>query len=463
MKRILYSTLILLGLLSASCSNWLDVAPETEKDKDEFFSKESGFKNALTGAYIRMKNSNLYGKEMVCGAVEKLAQHWNVSEQDPFLNYDYRHANMESTMSSLYNNLYRVVTDVNGILEMIDDKQEVFKQGHYEIVKAEALGIRAFCHFDVLRLFGPMPSDRPSDRILPYVTTVSNKPNVKVTYDRFIELLMKDLDEAEQLLKDNDPICGNSIQNLNQLPAGSDRYWGYRQMRVNYYAVCAMKARIHLWNGQKEEALKYAKMVIDAKDPGGKPMYSLGNSRDCSNFDKVMSAEHILNLNVHTLSTTLGTGKAFEKDQTELQSRLYKDAATDIRLKYMWNFEKSNGVKHNYFTKYVQNKQMPELSKNALPLIRLYEMYLIAMECSSLPEAGELYKTMCVARDIEPVEFDSEEKLRETLVMEYNKEFYGEGQAFYAYKRMAVKDILYTSEKGSVKTYVIPLPKQENI
>ena len=47
------------------------------------------------------------------------------------------------------------------------------------------------------------------------------------------------------------------------------------------------------------------------------------------------------------------------------------------------------------------------------------------------------------------------------LVQEYNKEFYGEGQAFYAYKRLAVNDIYWAGVPGSVETYVIPLPKNE--
>ena len=465
MKKILYSVLILLGMGLSSCNDWLDVAPETEKDKEDIFSKEEGYKQVLTGAYIRLKKSNLYGKEMVCGTVEKLAQHWNTSSKDPFVNYDYRNMSVESAVANLYNNLYKAAADVNGLLETIDANEGVFKENHYELVKAEALAVRAFVHFDVLRLFGPMPNNIPSDPILPYVTEVKNTPNTKISYKEFVSSLLKDLDEAELLFKDNDPICKNSLKKLNQLPAGSDRFWGYRQMRMNYYAVCAMKARLYLWNGDKAEALKYAKIVMDAKDPDGNAMYRLGNSDDCARKDLTFSTEHIFNLNIHDMATTLGTGKTFEKDQKELTSRLYKNQnPTDIRFKHMWVSEKeSYWVNHFYHTKYVQDDKMPEMSKNALPMIRLYEMYLIAMECSPLSVAEDLYKSMSVARDIEPVKIESEEDLRELLILEYNKEFYGEGQAFYAYKRLGAKEIIFTAEPGSAETYVIPLPLQENI
>ena len=465
MKKILYSALILLGLGLSSCNDWLDVSPQTEKDKEDMFTKEEGYKQVLTGAYIRLKEPSLYGKEMVCGTVERLAQHWNTSSKDPFVNYDYRHASMESAVGNLYNNLFKVAADVNGLLETIDANEGVFKENHYELIKAEALGIRALVHFDILRLFGPMPNDIPTDAILPYVTEVKNTPNTKISYKEYVDALLKDLDEAELLFQDNDPICKNSIQKLNQMPSSSDRFWGYRQMRMNYYAVCAMKARLYLWNGDKAEALKYAKMVMDAKDPEGKPMYRLGNSDDCARKDYTFSSEHIFNLHVHDMSTTLGTGKTYEKDKDELTSRLYNNPnPSDIRFKNMWVLEKESWwVTHFYHTKYMQDDKMPELAKNALPMIRLYEMYLIAMECGSLSEANELYKEMCVARDIEPVTISNEEDLQSLLILEYNKEFYGEGQAFYAYKRMGAKKIIFTAEPGSTETYVIPLPRQENI
>lgn len=105
---------------------------------------------------------------------------------------------------------------------------------------------------------------------------------------------------------------------------------------------------------------------------------------------------------------------------------------------------------------------MPTLSKNVIPLLRLSEMYLIAMECSDLTAASNYYKTLCEARDISPVTFTDDNHRNEVLIKEYNKEFYGEGQAFYAYKRLAVKSIYWTSVEGSAETYVVPLSLKES-
>ena len=164
----------LLGAIfsTTACSDWLYVSPETEKKKDEMFSKESGYRSALIGAYIRLKSTSLYGGEMTHGTVEMLAQHWNNtskgSKEYLLSLFDYRNSTVESSFSSIYNNLYKVIADVNAVLEDIDANKDIFKENNYELIKAEALALRAYCHFDILRLFGPMPSNVPADAILPY-------------------------------------------------------------------------------------------------------------------------------------------------------------------------------------------------------------------------------------------------------------------------------------------------------
>ena len=129
----------------------------------------------------------------------------------------------------------------------------------------------------------------------------------------------------------------------------------------------------------------------------------------------------------------------------------------------MWEEVTADYRKSFYFQKYVQTEKMPPLSKNVIPIIRLAEMYLIALECSSLTDANSYYATLCAARDITPANITDEEQRTKVLIQEYNKEFYGEGQTFYAYKRLAVKDIYWAAVPGSVETYVVPLPLKEAV
>ena len=76
MKKIInISVAAIAGLLSlASCSDWLDVAPNTDVPAKELFTTENGFKSALAGIYISMTEENSYGKNLSFGLMEELAQ-----------------------------------------------------------------------------------------------------------------------------------------------------------------------------------------------------------------------------------------------------------------------------------------------------------------------------------------------------------------------------------------------------
>lgn len=472
MKRnIKHSTLLLMTWammgLTTSCDSYLDVLPSTEKEKTEMLSTADGYRAVLTGAYIRMKQTSLYGQEMVCGTVENLAQHWSYTTGSigAYLqNYDYTASVVETATENMYNNLYKVVADVNGILMNIDNNNGVLTATDYSLIKGEALGLRAFCHFDVLRLFGPMPTSLPTGRVLPYVTTVSNKPNTFLTYADYTTQLLADLQEAETLLAKVDPIRQYSIASLNSGDNGIDDFMQARQIRMNYYAVCALEARVYLWLGNKAKALEYAKRVIDAKTPTGASEFTLGTRDDCARGDKTLSPEHIFNLKVSNIASTIGSGRSYYNAKATITARLWDAGTSDIRFVNMWEeVRESYYSRPFYFLKYTQNEKMPTLAKNVIPLLRLAEMYLIAIECSPLPEASEYYKTLCAARDITPVTFDDEAQRTQVLIQEYNKEFFGEGQAFYAYKRLAAKDIYWAGTEGSVETYVVPLPLKEQV
>ena len=459
--------MLLLCCITA-CNDWLEVAPQAEKEEAEMFEKEVGFRNVLIGAYIRMKSNNLYGEDLTYGSIEMLAQHWtNTDDLGKYLKaYNYEQSVVETKINSFYGNLYKVIADVNGLLNNIDARKEMFEGNNFEIIKGEALAIRAFCHFDVLRLFGPIPTNLPEGTILPYVTTVSIVPNRLVSYNDFTTKLLADLDEAERCLEGNDPILTAFIKELSTLEvAQDDNFLCDRQMRMNYYAVCALKARVQLWLGNKNEALKYAQKVIDAKDPNGNVMFRLGSATDCANGDLIFSSEHIFNLNVYNLSDfKISAANTFYTNSTALKY-FWASETTDIRRGKMWKEVYDNywWTYYYYMTKYTQATNMPVWAKNSIPLFRLAEMYLIAMECGSIQNANDLYKEVCIARDITPVTFGSTEELSETLILEYNREFYGEGQAFYAYKRLGRSKIFGTSTVGSALIYVLPLPKAESL
>lgn len=147
MKNRFYILLCLLYMGMVSCNSWLDVQPKTELDEEEMFSKQQGFQETLTGVYMNMKSTGSYGGNLMYGTIEYLAQHWdcsNGSYQEKISRFNYTDASVQGQFETIYTQLYKTIMSANTVLEKIDEKRSVFETGMYEIIKGEALALRAY-------------------------------------------------------------------------------------------------------------------------------------------------------------------------------------------------------------------------------------------------------------------------------------------------------------------------------
>ena len=144
--------------------------------------------------------------------------------------------------------------------------------------------MRAFCHFDILRLFGQLPQQPTQTVQLPYAEIASTEMVPYYPYEEFVEKVIRDYDEAERLLGYSDPILRFSFDELNDAglinegEVKSD-FELNRGCRLNYWAVKALKARMYLYTGNKELACRYAKEVINA-ELEGEPVMELAGKKD---------------------------------------------------------------------------------------------------------------------------------------------------------------------------------------
>ncbi|MBV4355883.1 RagB/SusD family nutrient uptake outer membrane protein [Pinibacter aurantiacus] len=462
MKSLRIITITLLVTTLTACNKWLDVQPKTTMKADVLFTTQAGFRDAITGIYSNMTTASSYGTELTLGFTDVLAQTYDnvpTALNHKYLNsanYNYTEAFEQIRIAKLWTQAYKSITNANILLSYIDDKKQVFTGKNYNLIKGEALGLRAYLHFDVLRLFAPSPVMGADRKAIPYVDTYTNVPFPQLSTAQVMDKIAGDLTAAQALLKDADTYGPNrasfDLTEVNEI-AGTRRY------RMNYYAVTALLARVELYRNNKTAALAYAKEVIDA---GLFPAYS--PSGQTAAGDNVFPLEHVFSLTIPDLKTKYadvyflqvadGQNVNSLSISADLLNTIYPSGLnTDYRISWF----QDNSAKTKRVTKYTYN--------TVIPLLKISEMYLIAAEAEPSVSSAMAYLNVLRAhRGLSPL--DAASYTRETLDKEigdeYRREFIAEGQLFYYYKRMnADKLPTLAAFKNKEAVYILPIPVAE--
>ena len=209
MNKIYYLATLFLAVSLSSCNDWLDVNPRSQIKSEVLFETEDGFKQAVNGVYIRLAQTDLYGKNANMYIPETMARTWSVPLQNVNLtmysvaNYDFTDSGAESLNNSTLSAYYNAIAQCNDILENLHNTDVHFTYDNDKLIRGELTGLRAFLHLDVLRLWGPYPDNvSGSTTAIPYVTEMTNAVDKlrSKTWDEVVSLIEKDLNEAETIL-----------------------------------------------------------------------------------------------------------------------------------------------------------------------------------------------------------------------------------------------------------------------
>ncbi len=257
-KYIIYFLLPVLSVLGTGCKKWLDVQPKTDIRERDLFTTELGFKDALIGVYQLMATEPAYGENLTMSFMDALGQRYATgSTSHKFYyaaRYDYTHESTKNTISSIWGTLYKAIANLDNVLMQIDDNKQLFLGNNYNLVKGEALALRAYLHFDLLRLFGAAPVVDGNRKAIPYVTKFGNETYPLLTVNEVIDSCLTDLGAAAMLL---------SVDKSVREQFNEDPFLSYTRSHMNYWAVKGLQARIYLYKGDKTSAAAAAQEIIN--------------------------------------------------------------------------------------------------------------------------------------------------------------------------------------------------------
>lgn len=464
MKKLMNKSIILSLILAlTSCNDWLNVSPKTDMKAEDLFSTEAGFRDALIGVYALMSTSTLYGKNLSYAYMDALAQYYASPRSNTSTGYDhslknaagynYTEKGEESRILSIWSSHFSAIANINQALLFIDAKRDVFtSEDIHHIYKGEFLALRALLHFNVLRLFASSPimdnQNGLNSLAIPYVEVYTNVAQPQLTVKEVLVKIEKDLLAARDLMKDR--------ETFNNTDSSSPMY--KRRERMNYYAVTALLARVYLYGNEKEAALTTAKEIIGEVDGENSTSYTLATSAATAT-NPMFQSELIFTLDVQKL-----------KDLSE--SSFAETSLSDVLLmsvKGKQNIFNAGGLENDFRSSWLTLTSSGNeyvLAKyngmNYIPMFKLSELYLIAAECANGKEAYGYLNKLRNHRGLVSVE--ETQNIEDYIYQEYRREFLGEGQLFFYYKRKLFDAIGAEDNVGieDLKTvYNLPIPTSE--
>jgi hypothetical protein len=467
-NRIYVGLLTLMVMLTcASCKKWLDVQPRTKIKSDVLFETEQGYKDALMGCYAIMKTEPLYGRELTFGFVDATAAQYDLFNNATYkdlsaFNFTYKTTALRPTVDNLWRNMYNVIANVNNILDHIDESKAVFTGNNYMLIKGEALAMRAFMHLELMRLFASTDLTKTA---IPYMKSLTTNVNGRLTGNGVMMLIQQDLQDAASNLE-IDPIRTGAKRSTSD-------FLNNRHQRLNYFAVKAIAARAYLWQGDKVNALASAMEVINM---GNQIFPWIQTSNITASLEKdrdyTFSTENIFALNVFDLKTITNTWiyAAFPANQLQKSlsafNTMYQTTtvgASDIRYLYT---SKLLGTNNYIINKFYQPDNYNSAYAAMIPLIRRSEMNYIAAECNidvnnqtAINFLNEVRANRGIAIPI--ANTITSAQIQAEILIEYRKEFQGEGQLFSYCKRTKALRFPNSSTNLTDTQLIFPMPDAE--
>lgn len=463
----------------ASCKKWVEVSPKTQIEDLDFYGNEQGFKEALNGVYLLMGRPAQYGRELTFGLADVLGGMYVLNTSNGSLAYRdafaglYTNAATQNIINSVWANQYNAIANVNKLLQELERADTTkFLPKNYHIIKGEALGLRAFLHFDLLRLFGTSyAAGGASLPAIPYLKTYATTVTGKASSAEVMQMIFEDVTKATEELKNDPLLTGETIT--------TDMDNGYlmnRSLRFNYYAVKALEARAQLWVGATDKALPAAEAVIAVA--GQKFAWVAQSTIATSNEaarNRVFTTEHIFGLFVNDMAlnyTDLLDSSRFQTTLTVNSSRLTQQfesgsiGAADYRLVYLIRNLSNLPTPKIFFGKLYQPNGMTEAYAKRMPLIRIPEMYYIAAECLKTTDPAKATSYLTAVRASRGVTAPlsaslTADQIQEEIRKEYWKEFPSEGQLFFYFKRRNGAAVPGVNGTYPSARYVLPLPPAE--
>lgn len=452
-----------LALAMTSCTDFLTEEPKLSQSNELTLSTYQGLDNSVAGAYCYLQSYAWYGAYHVLNG-ELMAGN---ATNPVSLPGSGRHRTQEAwswTESSTWSNwtyAYITIAAANNVINNLEGKtsSEVSQQDINNI-KAEALFLRAMCHFELVNIYAQpyLGGANANEMGVPVMLEAKISQPARNTVGEVYAQVIADLEDAESLMADD-----------YQRADVTDVY-----ATVTKEAIQALLSRVYLYMGEWQACADYATKVINSGkfslyDPeqykemwtlntaakGGEVIFEMFASKKNDTWDG-SGWEHL-----PYVTSPSGSGDVCATNDLY---DLYE--VGDVR-KEMFVANENDW----FITKYAGKVGSVDPKEANTPVLRLAEMYLNRAEALY---NGATIAGVSAQKDLDAITTkrgaSSVSPSSATIFDERRRELAFEGHLFFDYKRLG-KSITRADYRSTNPTYqniefpgkiwAMPIPKSE--
>lgn len=427
-NTILKSIGILLLLSFTSCSDFLDVTPHDATSNENSLETIDDFNMLLKDPYTSLRDVMASYYILIPDIMSDNLTLCYAGRQsfNDFFNFNFNSTTFG--VSAMWSAAYNAIMGANEVITNLDGETNRFTGTEYEEdarnMLAEALALRGFLHFQLVRLYGKdYKVASETDLGVPYKMapdiTLPSRNTVKDVYDNHI---VKDLERAKTLMSDN--------------------YQSTTNTRINKKSLYAIMARVYLTMGNYQEAANNARLAIAGNGSDIADQQQFQSMWTVSmNTPEVLLRYPVLDTDDLHPGNNWGQGESKNSYKAEYVAAaqfvdLFKN--TDVRITTL-TVVASGG--NQYIVVWKWNGRPGEAAGNVdIPAIRVSEMYLTLAEAEfKLGNEGEALKNLDYLRAKRYSNFVSGQEigtnLEKAIALERRLELSFEGDRFFELKR----------------------------
>lgn len=454
-----------LALLTAvgtfsSCNGFLEEEPVLKQSNELTLSNYEGLNQAGIALYTMLQSANWYDGQFILQSELRAGNAKNPVSLPGSGRYrvDTQWNYTANTTSPLWTYAYYTISWANNIINNLEGKSETdVTQQDWDNLKAEALFMRALCHFDLVITYAQPYTQKPESLGVPVVLVTENGQPARNTVAEVYSQILTDLTEAEGLISDD-----FTREDVSDAAA-----------MVSKSAIQALLSRVYLYMGDWQNSANYATKVINS----GK--YSLV---DADSYLEMWSAQtapkggeiifEVFGSNKNEywdesgwthLPYITGMGEEGSEDICATSDLVDMYDASDIRLNLFYKNENDNMI-----NKY-HGKEGGIPRQVNVPILRLAEMYLNRAEAIV---NGAVINGVTAQSDLDVIAskrgYTAPSPSKTSVFDERRKELMFEGHIVYDYartktdlKRNDFDGVLNKDIPAGDYKWAMPIPKRE--